>query len=81
MVNYANLAGYAIDDAIGNLYLPDRATNLRSSSSRYGIALALAPEENVITEFLPDLARRIHVHAVLVRRIINQVAKPDTASQ
>jgi hypothetical protein len=81
MVNYANLVGYAVDDAIGNTYLPGRDTRWGASATRYGVGLALTPEDNLITEFLPDIARRIHVHDVFLRRIINQVAKPDTATQ
>jgi hypothetical protein len=64
MLNYANLAGFAIDDEIGNLYVPGQRTDFKASASRYGIGLALAPVDNFITEFVPDLARRIHVHVV-----------------
>lgn len=81
MLNYANLVGFAIDDAIGNLYVPGQQTNLAASASRYGIGLALAPIDNVITEFLPDLAKRIHVRVVVVQRIINRVATSDMAGQ
>ncbi|MDR3724724.1 MAG: hypothetical protein P4K83_09595 [Terracidiphilus sp.] len=81
MLNYANLAGFAIDDAIGNTYLPGRNTSLGASAKPYGIDLALAPEDNLITEFLPDLARHIHVRSVLVRRIVDRVARTDANSQ
>ena len=77
MLNYANLVGYAIDDEIGNLYIPGRETNLPASAARYGIGFAIAPTDNFITEFIPDFARRIHVRVVLVQRIINQVAKAN----
>ncbi len=77
MINYANLVGFAIDDEVSNLYVPGRETNLPASSARYGIGLALAPTDNFITEFVPDIAKRIHVQVVLVQRIINQVAKTD----
>ena len=36
MVNYADLVGFAIDDEIGNLYVPGRKTNLPASAERYG---------------------------------------------
>ena len=75
MVNYADGIGFAIDDEIGNLYVPGRRTNLPSSAERYGIDLATAPIDNFVTEFLPDVARHIHVRVVLIQRIINQVAK------
>jgi hypothetical protein len=48
---------------------------LPASAARYGIGLGLAPVDNLITEFLPDVASRIHVRVVFVQRIINQVAK------
>ena len=81
MVNYANLVGFAIDDEIGNLYVPGQQTNLPASAERYAIGLATAPIDNFITEFLPDVARRIHVRVVLVQRIINQVARTEDGTQ
>lgn len=75
MVNYADLVGFAIDDEIANFYVPGRETNMRASAERYGVSMATAPVENAITEFLPDIARRIHIHDVLLRHIINKVAK------
>ena len=80
MVNYADLVGFAIDDEIGNLYVPGQRTNLPSSAKRYGIGLASAPIENFVNEFLPDVARKIHVRVVLIQQIINQVAKTDAAN-
>ena len=81
MLNYADLVGFAADDAISNLYVPGQQTSLSASAERYGIALATAPIDNVVTEFLPDLARRIHIRVVLVQRIINQVARTDNNGQ
>jgi hypothetical protein len=75
MVNYADLVGFALDDAVDDLYVPGQKTNFRASAARYGIALATAPIDNYITEFLPDLARRVHVRIVLVERVIDQVAR------
>jgi hypothetical protein len=77
MPNYSNLIGYAIADEIGNLYVPGRQTDLPASALRYGVGLATAPTDNFITEFLPDLARHIHIRIVLVQRIIDQVARTD----
>jgi len=75
MPNYANLAAFAIDDEISNLYVPGRETDFSASASRYAIGLATAPIDNFVTEFLPDVARHIHIRVVLIQRIINQVAK------
>ncbi len=80
MVNYSVLVGFAIENQIANLYVPGERTNLPSSAERYGVALATAPADNFITEFLPDVARHIHVRVVLVQRIIDQVATIEGGS-
>ena len=77
MPNYANLVGYAIDDQISNLYVPGRETNAPAVVSRYAIGIASTPVDNFVSEFLPDVARRIHVKIVLIQRVINQVAKTE----
>jgi hypothetical protein len=76
-LNYANIVGFPIELEIANLYVPGERTNLPSTAKRYAFGLAIAPTDNFITEFLPDLARRIHVRVVLVQRIINQVASTE----
>ena len=80
MVNYADVVGFGIDDEVANLYVPGRQTRASATAQRYASALALAPTDNAITEFLPDVAKKIHVRVVLIQRIINQVAKTDTAN-
>ena len=80
MLNYSVLVGFAIENQIANLYVPGVRTNLPSSAERYGVALATAPADNFITEFLPDVARRIHFRVVLVQRIIDQVATIEGGS-
>jgi len=79
MLNYADLAGFAIDDEIGNLYIPDRRTNSRATAERYATGLATAPISNFITEFVPDVARHIHVQVVVIQHIIDQVANKDNS--
>lgn len=78
MVNYADLVGFGIDDEVGNLYVPGRETRASASAKRYATALATAPIDNFVTEFLPDVAKKIHIQVVLIQRIIDQVAKTDT---
>ncbi len=81
MVNYGAVVGLAIDSEISDLYVPGQQTNLPSTAERYSTGLGAAPIDNFVTEFLPDVARRIHVRVVLFQQIINQVAKtPGTGS-
>ncbi len=79
MLNYANIVGFAIDGAISNAYVPGQDISFSASATRYTLGLATAPAENLITEFLPDLARRIHVRVVIIQRIINQAARTESA--
>jgi hypothetical protein len=79
MLNYATLVGFAIDDEIGNLYVPGRQTDAGATAQRYAIGLATAPIDNFITEFLPDVASHVHVQIVVVQRIINRFATKDSS--
>jgi hypothetical protein len=81
MPNYANLVGFAIDDQISNLYVPGRETNAGATAARYATGLATAPIGNIITEFLPDVARHIRVQIVIIQRVINQVARHESNQQ
>jgi hypothetical protein len=81
MVNYAAVVGAAVEDEINNIYVPGRQTNLPASAERYATDLASAPIDNFVSEFLPDVARHIHVQIVVIQRIINQVAKTESAGQ
>ena len=81
MINYADLVGFAADDAISNLYVPGQQTRLSATTERYVIGLATAPIDNYVTEFLPDVARHLHVQVVIIQRVINQVARTDNAAQ
>lgn len=47
---------------------------------RYAIGLAAAPIDNFITEFLPDVARHVHIQVVVIRRFINQAARKDNTA-
>lgn len=80
MVNYADLAGFAIDSEIADLYVPGDETNVPHTAERYATGLATAPIENFVNEFLPDVARKIHIRIVLIQQIINQVANKDATN-
>jgi hypothetical protein len=73
MTNYAGLVGWAFEGEINDLYVPGERTDQRSTAERYAIGVGTAPIDNFITEFMPDLARRIHFRVVLFQWIVNQV--------
>ena len=72
--NYGTLSAYPIVAELSNFYVPGIETNGRSTTRRIATGLALDPVNNLITEFLPDLASRVHVRAIFVQRILNNVA-------
>ena len=78
MVNYADVVGFACDEEMNDLYVPGLRTNVPATAARYATDVATAPVDNFITEFLPDIARHIHIHVVLVQRIINQIATTNS---
>ena len=76
MPNYSTLIAAPIDAEIANLYVPGLETDLPTTATRVLTGYALAPTDNFVTEFLPDVARRIHVQIVFIQQIINQVSSP-----
>jgi hypothetical protein len=74
MPNYSTFATYTIASELANLYVPGIHPDGVSTVSRIGIGLATDPANNLLNEFLPDVAKRIHVRIIFVQRIINNVA-------
>lgn len=80
MPNYATLLTYPISAELCNLYVPGIQTDAASTARRVGIGLATDPAGAIVAEFLPDVARRIHIHILFVQEILNQaiVGAPST---
>ena len=74
MLNYENLIVYPASAEIANLYVPGVAGNGPSTVKRFVTGLATEPIGNFIAEFLPDVARHIHVNIVIVQQILNQIS-------
>ena len=79
MVNYATLLNYPISAELANLYVPGIQDNAPDTARRIGIGLASDPAGTLVAEFLPDVARHIHVHIIFVQEILNQVITGGTA--
>jgi hypothetical protein len=72
MPNYATLGTYVISAQLMNLYVPGIQTDGPSTAKRIGIGIATDPAGAIVAEFLPDVAKRIHIHIVFVQQILNQ---------
>lgn len=73
MPNYENLITYPASAEISNLYVPGVHGDAASTIQRILTGLATDPVSNLITEFLPDLAKRVHIRVVFVQQILNQI--------
>ena len=74
MLNYSTLLTYPISAEVSNLYVPGINDNGPSTVRRILIGYATDPIDNLVTEFLPDVARRIHVRVIFVQQVLNQVS-------
>ncbi len=74
MPNYATLLTYPLSAGIANLYVPVLDTSGSSTAKRVIIGLASDPTEALIGEFLPDVARRIHIRVTFFQQIINDIS-------
>lgn len=80
MPNYATLLTYPIGAEISNLYVPGIHDDASSTMARIATGLAIDPANNLIAEFLPDVARHINIRIIFVQRILNQVASQQSTS-
>ncbi len=72
MLNVATLGTYVISAELTNLYVPGIQTDAKSTGRRIGVGIATDPAGAIVAEFLPDVARRIHIKIVFVQQILNQ---------
>ena len=72
--NYGTLSSYPIVAELSNLYVPGIQSDGASTAERILTGLALDPVNNLVNEFLPDLASRVHVRIIFVQQILNNIA-------
>ena len=74
MLNYATLINYPLTVEISNFYVPGVKTNARSTTERIVAGYATDPIGPLVAEFLPDFAKRVHIHIVFAQQILNHIA-------
>ena len=78
MLNYATLLTYPISAELTNLYVPGAAVSAPSTTKRIFLGLVTDPVGGVVAEFLPDVAKHIHIRVIFVQQILQQVAQGGT---
>ena len=74
MPNYATLINYPLTAEISNLYVPGVATNGPSTAKRVVVGYLTDPIGPLLAEFLPDFAKRVHIHIIFTQQILNRLA-------
>jgi hypothetical protein len=72
--NYATLLTYPINTALSNFYVPGIDSSASSSTVRTLTGIATDPANNLLTEFLPDVASHIHIRIIFVQTLLNNIA-------
>jgi hypothetical protein len=78
MPNYATLLNYPIGTELANFYVPGIHPDGPSTVARIFTGYAFDPVNNLLNEFLPDVASRVHVRIIFVQRILNNVASGNS---
>jgi hypothetical protein len=81
MPNYATLLNYPIGAELANLYVPGIHPDGPSTVARIFTGYALDPANNLLNEFLPDVASRVHVRIIFVQSILNNIASSNGSIQ
>jgi hypothetical protein len=81
MPNYATLINYPLSAEISNLYVPGIGPNGPSTVKRIALGYATDPVGAIVAEFLPDVARRVHIHIIFAQQILNQIATGQLTGQ
>lgn len=79
MPNYATLFNYPIGAVLSNQYVPGIDSSASSTVERIFTGYALDPVNNLLTEFLPDVASRVHIRIIFVQKILNNIASGNNA--
>ncbi len=74
MPNYGTLLEYPINAEISNLYVPGIESDGASTAKRILIGYALDPANNLLAEFLPDVAKHVRVRIIFVQQFLNSIA-------
>jgi hypothetical protein len=77
MPNYSTLLAYPISAEIDNLYVPGIHPDGASTVTRIFTSYGLDPVNNLLNEFLPDVASHVQIRIIFVQRIINNIASTN----
>lgn len=79
MPNYGMLIGVPAAVALANVYVPGRKQGVWPTVETSAIAIGTSPIDHLVDEFLPDVAKHVSIHIVLIQRIVNHLTLTEGA--
>jgi hypothetical protein len=80
MPNYGMLIGIPAAVTLANVYVPGRKQGVWPTVETSAISIGTAPLDNLVDEFLPDVAKRVKIRIVLIQRIVNHLTLTEGSS-
>ena len=80
MPNYGMLIGVPAAVTLANVYVPGRKQGVWPTVETSAITIATSPIDNLVNEFLPDVAKRVSIRIVLIQRIVNHLTLTEGSS-
>jgi hypothetical protein len=74
MPNYATIINIPFSAEISNLYVPDIGTNVPDTAKRILVGYGTDPIGPLVAEFLPDVAKRVHIRILFTQQLMNRIA-------
>ncbi|WP_125485284.1 hypothetical protein [Edaphobacter aggregans] len=74
MPNYGTLFEYPINAELSNLYVPGIESDGASTVKRILVGYAIDPTNNILAEFLPDVAKHVRIRIIFIQQFLNNIA-------
>jgi hypothetical protein len=74
MPNYGTLLEYPINAQLSNLYVPGIESDGASTVKRILVGYAIDPTNNILAEFLPDVAKHVRIRVIFIQQFLNNIA-------
>jgi hypothetical protein len=80
MPNFGMLLGVPAAVALANIYVPGRKQGVWPIVQTSAIAIATSPIDNIVNEFLPDVAKRVKIRIVIIQKVVNHLTLTEGSS-
>ena len=80
MPNFGMLLGVPAAVALADIYVPGRKQGFWPIVQTSAVAIATSPIDNIVNEFLPDVAKRVKIRIVIIQKVVNHLTLTEGSS-